>query len=75
MAEYQQLYHSVLDVLVKRKEHMSRSKKIKKRLWDELSGPHVPSTALPDTQQQLTESCTGSEYTLNKEFNHLPFYN
>ena len=63
VAEYQQLYHSVVDVLVKRKENLNRSKKIKKRLWEALSGPHFCSTALSDTQQQLTESCTGSVYT------------
>ena len=75
VAEYQQLYHSVLDVLVKRKEHLSRSKKIKKRLWAELSGPRFCSTALSDTQPQLTQSFTGPEYTFRKEFTYLTFYN
>ena len=75
VAEYQQLYHSVLDVLVKRKEHLSRSKKIKKRLWAELSGPRFHSTARPDTQPQLTEFYTGTEYTFRKEFTYLTFYN
>ena len=69
VAEYQQLYHSVLDVLVKRKEHMTRSKKIKQRLWDELSGPRFWSS-ISDTQQQLTETCP-----VRKEFNGLNFYN
>ena len=72
VAEYQQLYHSVVDVLVKPKEHMNRSKKIKKRLWDELSGPRFRSTAVPDTQQLTESSSNGS---VRKDFNYLKFYN
>ena len=65
VSEYQQLFHSVVDVLVRRKESINRSKKIKRRLWFQL----FRSTAEPDT-----ESCDDLVHTVHKELNSLKFY-
>ena len=67
-AEYQQLYHSVVDPMLQfstgrpRPYSLQLGRRIKQRLWEALSRPVVTSTPLADGLQEIRESASEGVY-------------